>query len=132
MLSLFPQLLFLSPLSATLLRIASACIFLYLAYFYFNKRRELGHIEFLFVGRGTWIPVVVAFFAALPAIGLLVGIYTQLAAILGALLALKSIVWKRRYPAMFPFSRVTMALLFVICVSLIFTGAGAFAFDWPL
>ena len=132
MLSLFPQLLFLSPLSATLLRITAACLFLFLTYFYFNKRKELGRIEFMFASNGVWIPLVLTFFTALASAGLLLGAYTQLAAILGALFALKSIVWKRHYSAVFPFSRVTMTLVLVICISLIFTGAGAFAVDWPL
>lgn len=131
-LNLFPQLLFLSPLSYTLLRIAAACIYAYLAYFYWDKRHELGRIEFLIVGKGVWIPIICALLTSFIGAGLLLGIYTQLAAIFGALFALKSIVWKRQFPAMFPFSRVAMALLLVICISLIFTGAGAFAFDWPL
>ena len=132
MLSLFPQVLFLSPLAVTLLRIASALVFLSMAWTHLKRRKELGEVDFIVVGRGVWIPILTAVFELLIAGGLLFGIYTQAAALLGALGALKSFIWKRRYSMFLPTSRIASALLFVICVSLIFMGAGAFAFDLPL
>ncbi|OGG52393.1 hypothetical protein A3H16_01245 [Candidatus Kaiserbacteria bacterium RIFCSPLOWO2_12_FULL_53_8] len=132
MLSLFPQLLFLAPFSATLLRIAAAVVFFSIAWTHWQKREQLGDIEFIVVGKGTWIPTFAAALEFLIAVGLFLGMYVQLVAILGALAALKALIWKRRYSVMIPISRTASALVFVICLSLVFTGAGAFAFDLPL
>ncbi|OGG50928.1 hypothetical protein A2763_02735 [Candidatus Kaiserbacteria bacterium RIFCSPHIGHO2_01_FULL_54_36] len=132
MLALFPEILFLSPLSSTLLRIAAGVVFLLLAWTHYEKREELGRIDFLVVGRGTWIPVVASLIEFVIGLGLIGGIYTQAFAILGALGAMKAFIWKRHYSAFFPISRTASALLFVICLSLLVTGPGAFAFDLPL
>jgi len=132
MLSLFPQLLFLAPFSATILRVSAGIAFLLIAWIHMSKREELSRVDFFVIGHGAWIPVFAALLEFAIAAALLAGIYTQLAALFGALVALKSFVWKRRFSELFPLSRPTSALLFVICLSLVFTGAGVFAFDLPL
>jgi uncharacterized membrane protein YphA (DoxX/SURF4 family) len=132
MLSVFPHILFLSPFSATLLRAAAGIIFLMLAWNHCTRRKELSDVPFIVVGRGGWIPLLASTLETLVGIALIAGVYTQVAALVGALLALKSFVWHRQYPQFFPLSRTTAALLFVICVSLLVTGAGPFAFDLPL
>ncbi len=132
MLSLFPQILFLSPFSATLLRFAAGTIFLLAAMHHYSEREELGKTPFMVVGSGAWIPIFAALIELAVGGALMFGIYTQAAALIGALLALKQFVWKRRYPHFFPLSRTASALLFVICISLLVTGPGLFAFDLPL
>lgn len=132
MLILFPQLLFLSPLGATLLRIVAGGVFLSLAWDHWRRRDELAVVDFIVVGHGRWIPITAAAIELVVAMGLAVGAYAQLAAIGGALLALKGIVWHGRYPQFFPLSRTANVLLFAVCLSLVVTGAGAFAFDLPL
>ena len=93
---------------------------------------ELGKEKYIIIGAGMWIPVLTALVELIVGGALIAGAYTQLAAIAGAMLALKYFIWKRRYPHFFPLSRSASALLFVICLSLIVTGAGAFAMDLPL
>ncbi len=132
MLSLFPQILFLTPFSATLLRIAAGITLLAVAWMHYDRRKELSKEEFIIIGRGAWIPIFAALVEFLVGGALLLGAYTQAAALTGALLALKQFVWRRRYPQFFPLPRSTSALLFVICLSLLMTGAGIFAFDLPL
>ena len=132
MLSVFPELLFLSPLAPTLLRLASGVILLLLAWSHFERRNELGREQYIVVGSGVWLPLITALVEFGIALCLIAGAYTQVAAILGATLALKQFVWHARYPRFFSLSRTSSTLLFVICISLIFTGAGAFAFDLPL
>ena len=132
MLSLFPQILFLSPLAITLLRIAAALVFFSIAYTHYQKRQELSFLDFPIVGRGTWIPMLAVVFEFAIAIALGAGVYTQLAALLGAIAALKFFVLRKHYPAFVPISRTASALLFVICIPVMVTGAGAFAFDLPL
>ena len=131
-LSLFPQILWLAPFSATLLRVAVAFVFFSIAWTHTEKREDLSRIDFLIVGHGMWIPAFAAIVEFGIALALFVGIYTQAAAILAALAAIKFFVWKRRYGAMIPISRTASALLFIISLSLLFTGPGAFAFDLPL
>ena len=132
MLSLFPDILFLSPLSATILRITAGLIFLSIAWTHWQKRDELGEINFIVIGKGSWIPVFTAIIELAVGVGLVLGIYAQAAAILGTIGALKGLIWKRHYPQFFPLSRTASILLLVICVSVLLTGAGAFAFDLPL
>ena len=132
MLSLFPQLLFLAPFSTTLLRVSAGIVILLVAWIHVSKREELSHIDFFVIGRGPWIPIVAAILEFAIAAALIAGIYAQLAALLGALAALKSLIWKSRFGGFFPLPQSTSALLFVICLSLVFSGAGIFAFDLPL
>src|SRR3989344_1113485 len=96
MLSLFPQLLFLAPFSATILRVSAGIAFLLIAWIHMSKREELSRVDFFVIGHGAWIPVFAALLEFAIAAALLAGIYTQLAALFGALVALKSFVWKRR------------------------------------
>lgn len=132
MLSLFPQILFLAPLGITLLRVASGLTFLWLAYFHGAGRHELSGIRFPVVGRGAWIVWMAIIFEVAIGVALIVGIYTQLAALLGAVAAIKFLIWRARYPQFFILTRDTSALLLVICLCLLVSGAGAFAFDLPL
>jgi uncharacterized membrane protein YphA (DoxX/SURF4 family) len=76
-----------------------------------------------------WLAVIVE---AAVAAGLFFGYYTQIAALVGALTALKQIVWRGKYPSFFWLTRSAAFLLLIICLSLLLTGAGAFAFDIPL
>ncbi len=132
MLSLFPEILFLAPMGVALLRITAGLTFLSLGYWRTRKLHELSHVRFPFVGSGTWLVVVLICIEGATGAALLVGHFAQLAAIFGALLALKYLVWCKRFPQFFPLERSTHALLFIICLSLIVSGAGAFAFDLPL
>ena len=132
MLSLFPEILFLTPFGPSILRIAAGIIFLLIAYTHFKRRDELSKENFVVIGSGIWIPVLTALVELTVGAGLVLGAYTQAAAIAGVLLSLKHFVWRNRYPRFFSLSRVTSALLCAICLSLILTGAGALAFDLPL
>ena len=132
MLSLFPQLLFLGALSPTLLRVAAGIVFLMLAWEHCSRREELSRVPFIIIGQGMWIPIFASSVETIVGAALIAGVYAQAAALLGALMALKSLVWRRRYPAFFPLSNTAAALLFVICISVLITGAGVYAFDLPL
>lgn len=131
MLSLFPQLLFLTPLAITVLRVSAGLVFLSLAWGHYSDRARLGETSYLVVGKGTWIPIFSAFVELAVAVALIVGAYTQLAAIVGALIAFKQLIWRRRYPQFFSLQTPAAFLLMVICLALIVTGAGALAFDLP-
>lgn len=128
----FPQFLMFSFFAPTLLRVAAACIFAYLAYRHYQNRQEIAHITFPIVGHGAWIAWFAILVEAGVAIALFFGWYTQIAAILGAIAALKHIVFVGKYQGFFWLTRSAAFLLFVVCFSLLLTGAGALAFDLPL
>ena len=114
MLSLFPEILFLAPIATFLLRVALSLIFAYSAWTRVPSER-------------TSLKVFGAVDALL-AVMLIVGFYTQLAALIAALCL---IYWLIKSD-MSPFPRSTSALALVIAVSLIVMGSGPFAFDLPL
>lgn len=114
MLSLFPQILFLAPFSALLIRVALAVVFAYAAW----KHMSIADM----VLRGIGI-VEVAVAAAL-----FVGFSTQAASCVAVLLV---VTWLL-LPSAHVYSRSTMYLALVMSLSLIITGAGALAFDLPL
>lgn len=131
MLNLFPSLLypFLAP---TLLRVGAAIVFAAVAWVQIRRRDEIALLELPFIGKQAWWAWASAVAHLLVALSLFAGYYTQAAAMLGALLGLKHAFWSGRYPAMFPLGRTGGLLAALICLSLILSGAGAFAFDLPL
>ncbi len=107
MLSLFPELLFLAPLSAVLIRLAAACTFGYIATRRLNDPsliRGLGIVE------------------GLVAVLLFIGLYTQAAAIVGCVLALLHL----GFPHIRMMPKSTIILVAIMCVSLLVTGPGPF------
>lgn len=132
MLNPFPQLLVYGFFAPTLLRVAAALIFAYLAYKHYQNRDEIGSTHFPVVGQGMWLAWFSIIVEVALAAAIFFGYYTQYAAIVGALGALKHIVWGGKYPGFFMLSRSAAFLLLVIMLSLLVSGAGAFAFDLPL
>ncbi len=118
MLSLFPSLLTFSLIAPFLLRIVLALVVLHFAYVHIMKRQ---HIAVIF---GS-IQAISGFLLAL-------GLFTQAAAlilvIIFGLLMVKQIANK----AFLSDGVNYYLLLFVIALSLVLTGPGAFAFDYPL
>ena len=114
MLSIFPEILFLSPFAATLIRTAVSLLFAYSAWEHFKRpdiaSRALACFEILAAGL------------------LFGGAWTQPAALLGMMIIA---IWYFQ-PTSRVFALSTIALAFVMSISLVLTGPGAFAFDWPL
>lgn len=114
MLSLFPDLLFLSPLAAFLIRISVGILLIYAAY-----------------AHRTDSSVAIRILAGVQAIAgvlLLVGAYTQAVALFALVLGVISLSTANR--RIYPLS--TLALGAVMAATLLFTGPGPFAFDLPL
>lgn len=133
MLSLFPSLLGYQFFAITLIRIAAGFTLLYVSYRFAFERDEIARTQWPLVGRiPQWLTLFGALVVFAAAVFLLIGLFTQAAAIVGIMIALKDVVFARRYPRTMPLSTAAAALLFVICFSLLFFGAGAFGFDLPL
>lgn len=133
MLSLFPQILFLSPLGITLLRAVAGIYFIYIAYGLLLRRSLIERSRLPVVGHPSeWMVYFSALIALSAGVLLTAGLWTQAAAILGALIALKHAFVSRWYPSVLPFPTSTTLLLCALCLALIVTGPGLFAFDLPL
>ncbi len=132
MLNPFPALLTYGFFAPTLLRVAAALVFLYMAYTVYQHRAQAARTPMPMVGLQPWAPGFAVLAYSIIGVSLLLGYYAQIGAILGAIAALKELFWGARMQALFPLSRAGSLLLLSICLSLIVTGAGALAFDLPL
>lgn len=114
MLSVFPELFFLAPFSALVIRVALGSVFMYCALRHIgnpdNTSRALGAAE--------------GIIAAL----LIAGAWTQPVAILGVL-AIGTWFW---LPKLRTVALGTALLSLVLALTLLITGAGPLAFDLPL
>jgi uncharacterized membrane protein YphA (DoxX/SURF4 family) len=126
----FPHLLDYSVFAPTIIRIALACLFATTAVRFFRMRRQLAHAPLPLIGTPgstiVWLFIVVC---GAVAVALFLGYYTQVAALIAAIGMLKHALIAKRYPMFSPYSRATCLLAFVMCLSLLLTGAGTLAFD---
>ena len=132
MLNTFPSLLNFTFFAPTLLRIDAGALLAFVAWEHYSKRNELSHVSYPLLGSGMgWVWISVVWLAASAAM-LILGLHTQIGALMGMIAALKFFQWHPRFPEITVLSWPSRVLLFVICLSLLITGAGALAFDVPL
>jgi len=115
MLSMFPGLLFLAPFSALVIRVTLAAFLAVAAYTHARKESSL----FLYF---------MATLEAIAALFLAIGYYAQAGALMGVLVVGTWLILKN----IRPYSSGAVFLLFIMCLSVLVTGPGAFAFDLPL
>jgi hypothetical protein len=132
MLNPFPDLLNFSFFAPTLLRIGVALVFLYGAYVQHARLGELSQLRLPLGLRGAWIIWLSIIAHGVIGVMLLVGYYTQVAALLAMLGGIKGVVYAKKYPRLFPLCRLEYAFVILISLALLLTGAGAFAYDLPL
>lgn len=132
MLNTFPGLLTYGFFAPTLLRVVVGLIFFYIAWHTYARRVEIAEVSLPVVGRAAWAVWFAVIVELLIGLALLVGYYTQIAAIVGALAALKFLLLKRQIGGYAPLSKIASFLLLAICLSLMVSGAGALAMDLPL
>lgn len=134
MVSLFPSLLSYQFFAITLLRVYAGLVLLYMAYEFARERGEIDRVnDWPIVGHiPEWLTMFGSFVLLVAGVLLVVGLYTQAAAIIGMLIGFKHVLFARRYPAVLPISAGTGAFLFIVCLALLAMGAGAFGFDLPV
>jgi len=132
MLNPFPDLLALGFFAPTIVRVVAGAFFLYVAYMQYQRRDEISKLNFPIIGQGAQFAWLAVAFHAVVGAMLFFGYYTQIAALLGAIGLLKGLWLNRRFPSMVILPRSTILILIAICLSLLLSGAGAFAFDLPL
>lgn len=134
MLNPFPELLTFSLLGPMFLRAILGLIFIDLGRFKFKgeKSRWIASLEALHIGQA---PIVVKVLGAIEIIGgvmLIIGLYTQIAALVLAILTGTEAYLEYKDATLLKRNFSFYILLFVVLLSLLVTGAGAFAFDIPL
>ena len=133
MLNPFPHLLIYSFYVPTLLRLTATLVFIYIAYRIIRTKETVQSTELPFVGHAQgWMVWFSAIITILVAFFLFIGLGTQWAAIAAMVIALTHAFLAKKHAALLPLSRGAYMLLFVICLSLLISGAGAFASDIPL
>lgn len=133
MLNPFPQLLVYSFYAPLLLRLAMACVFAYMAWRFFNTREAFAKSHAPVIGNpGPAITYVLILIYTALSLMFLFGWGTQWAALVGAVAMFKHAWFAGRYPLYSPRSRSVYVLAAIMCVSLLLTGAGAWAMDLPL
>lgn len=133
MLNPFPDLLVLSLLAPFILRIAIGVILLKSGYTRITGGGTRSAIDITNQWKTSMLSPV-WYIGALEAIAggfLIVGFLTQIAALVGGLVAIKALVRKGGLAGTGR-TKAFYVLMLVICVSLLLTGAGALAFDLPL
>lgn len=134
MLNPFPELLFLSGFAPFILRVTVGAIFINLGIL--KLKREKARWEGFFKAVRLGPPnFLVRLLAGLEIVGgamLVVGLYTQIAALLFVLLTFTESYIEYREETLLKRSLPFYILLFAISLSLVLSGAGLFAFDLPL
>lgn len=126
MFAVFPAILVYYLFGAFVLRMAAA-----ITLFYFTKE----HVSFARTSDTRNLKYASCILAAIEVVGgvlLFIGLYTQVAALAGMLIAALLKVLSFAKFSLAPHGKVTYFMLFMICFALLFLGAGAFAFDLPL
>lgn len=132
-LNIFPFFLDYGLLAPFFIRVAAGLIFLDLGVLKLNKERGRWLALYQnFLKGGPGLLTGVALIEAVGGILLLIGLYTQIAAIVLAILSFFNLYFEWRDPAFVRRSFAFHLMLFVMTVSLVFSGAGFLAFDYPL
>jgi len=135
MLTLFPELLTFGILASFILRLVVGFYFLNEGFTNLGTERRkacstLLKLEWGFLGSiSVWMFGILEVFVGL---SLVFGLFTQVGAIIALIIALKLFVIRERYPMIAQESNMFYVLLIAISLSLLFSGAGAFAIDLPL
>lgn len=137
MLSLFPDFIYLGvAFSPLVIRLCVAVALIGLARHHLRHKDSLAKLVSEFA---PWLSPHASLAARLSpaitiavAVCLFLGLFTQGAAVLAAIAAVKVIYFKKKYPDIAPESRSFYVLVLVLSLLLVFAGAGPFAFDLPL
>jgi uncharacterized membrane protein YphA (DoxX/SURF4 family) len=133
MLNPFPEFLTYGILAPALIRITLGCVLIYLASLHYRDRHEVSSILRPLMGKlAKGIGYYFASIEVIVGILLIAGAWTQIAALVVAALCLKSLILRPHLRGITPLSRTSYALMCVMSLSLLLSGAGGMAFDIPL
>ncbi len=133
--SLFPHLFDYQMLGIFALRVTLGLIFIYFWYEKVTRGRieEINFFEKLGLRPAKVYFLIMSSATGLTGVFLIIGLYTQGAAIVAGLFMLKAIIVKCYLPSALPKNTTSFyVLLAVVSFALLFLGPGAFAVDLPL
>lgn len=131
MLTTFPTLLSYALFVPFIFRICVALFFIEIAFTLKHKESFTNYLiqnKFHFARIIPWKIQMVSFLCAL---FLVIGLFTQITSII-SIMTLYYVSTVNKNAKIFPQSESTFAYVLLICFSLLFLGAGVFAFDLPL
>ena len=134
MLNPFPDLLTYSLLAPFILRLVAGLIFVDLGVFLFKNEKERWIISLsaLKVPNPKIAAKILGCVEIIGGVMLIVGFYTQVAALVLALLTFAEAYVEYKDPGILKRNLVFYVMLLAIMLSLLLSGAGAYAFDLPL
>ncbi len=134
MLNPFPDLLTYSLLSPLILRVVAGLIFIDLGVLAFKNEKErwLASFSTLKIPNPKMAIKILGGIEIVGGIMLILGYYTQIAALILGLLTFAEAYIEYKEPEVLKRNIVFYVMLLAIVLSLLFSGAGAFAFDLPL
>ena len=133
MLNPFPELLSYSLIAPLVLRLALGLIFINLGYLKFTSERTswVGFFKTTFLPASISVQVL-ALIQIVGGLMLLLGFFTQVAALVFVIITSIELFIEKRDPILLRRGFVFYLLLFAISLSLLLTGAGFLAIDLPL
>lgn len=134
MLNPFPELLTYTIIAPFLLRVVVGVIFIDLGGMLFRNEKNsfIEAFKILRIPNPKKAVKILGIVEIIGGISLVLGAYTQISALILSLITLKELYIEYRDPNILKRNIVFYVLLFTITVSLLLTGAGAFAIDIPL
>lgn len=134
LLTIFPDLLTYGLVAPFILRVSLGLVLVYFSYLKFGKEKveKIAFFDSLGMKPGIFYLNTIGGIELIGGIMLVLGAYTQIAAFGAALIMLVATFIKWRHPQSLRNDIEFYILLFVVALSLVFLGAGFFAFDLPL
>ena len=133
MLNTFPTLLDFGLLAPFLIRIVAGLIFIDLGIFKLTRERKQWTGLFrTFLRAGAGLVNVLALVEIVGGLLLIIGMFTQVSALALGLLTFVNLNLEFKNPAFVRRDFTFYVMLFAMTMSLLFTGAGFFAYDLPL
>lgn len=134
MLNPFPELLSFSPLAPLILRLVLGLIFLDLGILKFKSERKrwVASFQALHLNPAQLLVTIFGLIEVVGGVLLLLGAWTQIAALIFVVLVGLEFYIEYKDASVLKRDIVFYILVLAIAVSLLLTGAGAFAFDIPL
>lgn len=120
-------------LAPFVIRVALGAALFYLGIEHYRNRLPIADLLRPLMGRGAHhVGLVLGLVEIASAAALVFGAWTQIAALIAGAIVLKPLVLRPHLRGLSPHPRGLYGLLFALSISLLFSGAGAFAFDIPL
>ncbi len=134
MLSVFPELFTYGLLAPFILRVVLGALFLNLGILKFTKEKSrwITFFEGFRIKPAVIFLTILASIETIGGILLIIGLFTQVVALVFAILTFAELFIEFKEEALLKRNIIFYLLVFAISLSLLFSGAGFFAFDLPL